>query len=33
VRHLVEAVAERLGSDLDRLEEDVVAGIAGHGPG
>ena len=33
VRHLVEAVPQRLRPDLDRLEEDVVAGIARHGPG
>ena len=31
VRHLEEAVAGRHGADLDRLEEDIEAGIAGHG--
>jgi len=31
VRDLVEAVLEHLRSDLDRLEEDVVLGIARHG--
>jgi hypothetical protein len=31
VRHLVEAVLERLRADLDRLEEDVVLGVARHG--
>ncbi len=31
VWHLVEAVARRLGADLDGLEQNVVAGIAGHG--
>ena len=30
VRHLVEAVACGDGADADGLEEDVVAGIAGH---
>jgi hypothetical protein len=29
----VETVPERLRADLDRLEEDVVAGIARHRPG
>ena len=33
VGHLVEAVPQRLRADLHRLEEDVVAGIARHGPG
>ena len=32
VRHLVEAVPQRLRPDLHRLEEDVVTGVAGHGP-
>ena len=30
VRHLVEAVVQRLRADLDRLEEDVVLGVARH---
>ncbi len=33
VGHLVEAVSQRLRADLDRLEEHVMAGIAGHAPG
>src|SRR5580704_15173982 len=30
VRHLIEAVAQSLGPDLDRLEKNVVFGIARH---
>src|SRR6185312_11341285 len=32
VRHLVEAVAQRLRADLDGLEEDVEARVGGHRP-
>jgi hypothetical protein len=32
VRHLEEAVAQGLRPDLERLEEDVVLGIAGDAP-
>jgi hypothetical protein len=31
VRHLVEAVAQRLRADLDGLEEDVEARVGSHG--
>src|ERR1022692_4965107 len=31
MRHLIEAVLGDHGTDLDRLEENVVAGIAWHG--
>jgi hypothetical protein len=30
VRHLVEAVAQRLGADAQGLEEDVVTRVATH---
>ena len=28
--HLIEAVLRRYGTDLDRFEENIVSGIAGH---